>query len=97
MWNFLSASCTLTGTVLTLVPVVYLSWYALRAREWNPLQTGQPGLKEILAEPYEFFTAIATEFKPWHFYCFVTGFALLVIGGAIDLVRAVPESWYRPG
>ena len=51
MWVFLSALCTLTGAVLTLVPVVYLSWYALRAREWNPLQTDQPGLKEILAAP----------------------------------------------
>lgn len=97
MWNFLSATCTLAGTVLTLVPVVYLSWYALRASEWNPLKTDQPGLKEILAEPYEFFTKIATDFKPWHFHCFVTGFGLLVIGGAIDLVRAVPESWYGPG
>lgn len=88
MFGLAAKVLTLVGTILTLIPTIYLGYFAYRAEPWRanaPAQGGAQQLQEMIHQLYHQF---ATRFRRWHFIVAALGLTLIVIGSVADFVVA---------
>lgn len=79
---------TLVGTILTLIPTVYLGYFAYRAEPWKTSVPAQDGARQLQEMIHQLYQQVATRFRRWHFIVAALGLALIVAGSAIDIAVA---------